>query len=65
MLDGDVMSPSGDTNSYKLVEEGDFVISLRTFQGGIEYSCYRGIISPAYTVIKNKSNYSAIHKRYR
>ena len=54
MLDGDVMSPSGDTKSYKLVEEGDFVISLRSFQGGIEYSSYRGIISPAYTVLKNK-----------
>ena len=54
MLDGDVMSPSGDTKSYKLVEEGDFVISLRSFQGGIEYSCYQGIISPAYTVLKNK-----------
>ncbi|KAF5427526.1 type I restriction enzyme, S subunit [Candidatus Methanomarinus sp.] len=54
MLNGDVMSPSGDTKSYKLVEEGDFVISLRSFQGGIEYSSYRGIISPAYTVIKNK-----------
>jgi len=64
MLDGDVMSPSGDTNSYKLVEEGDFVISLRTFQGGIEYSCYRGIISPAYTVIKNKIPICADFYRY-
>jgi len=54
MLDGDVMSPSGDTNSYKLVDVGDFVISLRSFQGGLEYSCYRGIVSPAYTVLKNK-----------
>jgi len=54
MLDGDVMSPGGDTNSYKLVEEGDFVISLRSFQGGLEYSCYRGMVSPAYTVLKNK-----------
>ena len=54
MLDGDVMSPSGDTKSYKLVEDGDFVISLRSFQGGIEYSSYQGIISPAYTVLKNQ-----------
>ena len=64
MLDGDVMSPSGDTNNYKLVKEGDFVISLRTFQGGIEYSCYRGIISPAYTVIKNKIPICADFYRY-
>lgn len=35
----------------KLVEIGDFVISLRSFQGGIEYAHHRGIISPAYTVL--------------
>ena len=39
-------------DTLKLVEEGDFVISLRSFQGGIEYSHCRGIISPAYTVLK-------------
>lgn len=53
-LEGRVMSPDGSTNGYKLVESGDFVISLRSFQGGIEYSEYRGIVSPAYTVLKNK-----------
>ncbi|MPZ20583.1 MAG: restriction endonuclease subunit S [Luteitalea sp.] len=30
---------------------GDFVISLRSFQGGIEYAREQGIISPAYTVL--------------
>ena len=35
----------------KLVREGDFVISLRSFQGGIEYARNQGIISPAYTVL--------------
>ena len=35
----------------KLVEVGDFVISLRSFQGGIELSYRRGIISPAYTIL--------------
>ncbi|WP_070137974.1 restriction endonuclease subunit S [Crocinitomix algicola] len=38
--------------NYKKVEIGDFVISLRSFQGGIEYSRYEGIVSPAYTVLK-------------
>ena len=37
---------------YKKVSQGDFVISLRSFQGGIEYSQYEGIVSPAYTVLK-------------
>lgn len=37
--------------NFKLVEPNDFVISLRSFQGGIEHSQHRGIISPAYTVL--------------
>lgn len=52
MLSGRVTMPSGETNSYKLVEPGNFIISLRSFQGGLEYSEYRGIVSPAYTVLK-------------
>lgn len=43
-----------DLHLLKLVKEGDFVISLRSFQGGIEYAYYQGIISPAYTVMKPK-----------
>lgn len=54
MLSGKVMSPQGSTASYKLIVKGDFVISLRSFQGGIEYSNYQGIISPAYTVLRPK-----------
>ncbi len=38
--------------SYKVVERGDFIISLRSFQGGIEYSEYRGICSPAYIILR-------------
>ena len=40
-----------DLHLLKLVRIGDFVISLRSFQGGIEYAYYQGIISPAYTVM--------------
>ena len=53
-LEGRVMSPDGTTSSYKLIKPGDFAISLRSFQGGIEYSNYQGIISPAYTVLRPK-----------
>lgn len=43
----------------KLVKEGDFVISLRSFEGGIEYAYYQGIISAAYTVLQpNSSSFS-------
>lgn len=39
-------------DTLKLVEKGDFVISLRSFQGGLEYAYDRGIISPAYTILQ-------------
>lgn len=52
MLQGRVTMPSGETGSFKLVEPGNFVISLRSFQGGLEHSSYRGLVSPAYTVLK-------------
>lgn len=35
----------------KLVRVGDFVIHLRSFQGGIEYAYDQGIISSAYTIL--------------
>lgn len=40
--------------SYKEVRKGDFIISLRSFQGGIEYSRYRGVCSPAYVILRRK-----------
>lgn len=39
-------------DTLKLVEIGDFVISLRSFQGGIELCYEKGIISPAYTILR-------------
>ena len=70
MLNSKVMSPEGSLSGYKLIDTGDFVISLRSFQGGIEYSNYRGILSPAYTVLKsimeiNKDFYKYFFKSYR
>lgn len=51
MLDTKTVLVSKDFHTLKLVEKGDFVISLRSFQGGIEYAYYKGIISPAYTIL--------------
>lgn len=39
---------------YKVVQVGDFIISLRSFQGGIEYSNYDGICSPAYIILRSE-----------
>lgn len=54
MLDIDIKYDKESTSNYKKVEKGNFVISLRSFQGGIEYSGYVGLISPAYTVLGSK-----------
>ena len=39
---------------YKRVLSGDFVVHLRSFQGGFAHSQYEGITSPAYTVFRAK-----------
>ena len=64
LLAGRVMSPEGSLNGYKLIRSGDFVISLRSFQGGFEYSKYEGLISPAYTILRNKIEISKDFYRY-
>lgn len=58
MCEENFVAPTTGIEGQKLVEPNDFVISLRSFQGGIEFSIYRGIISPAYTIIRLKSKYS-------
>ena len=42
--------------TYKRVLPGQFVIHLRSFQGGFAYSDIEGITSPAYTVITFKNH---------
>lgn len=50
-VDIDIKYDKGALVNYKKVCKGNFIISLRSFQGGIEYSEYTGLISPAYTVL--------------
>lgn len=52
-------------SNYKVVEVGDFIISLRSFQGGIEYSRVKGICSPAYIILrKREENISELYYKY-
>ena len=53
-IDYNVSVTDKSLESYKVVEIGDFIISLRSFQGGIEYSLYHGICSPAYIILRNR-----------
>ena len=49
-----VVVDAKNRDQLKLVKKGDFVISLRAFQGGIEIAHYQGIISAAYTILASK-----------
>lgn len=54
LIDYHVSVSDKSIESYKVVKVGDFIISLRSFQGGIEYSNYHGICSPAYVVLRRR-----------
>lgn len=58
MIDYQVVVTDKSVESYKVVQVGDFIISLRSFQGGIEYSRYQGICSPAYIILRKKRSTS-------
>ena len=55
----DIKYDEATLNNYKVVKPGQFVIHLRSFQGGFALSKLEGITSPAYTIIDfiNKENH--------
>lgn len=57
-----VLALAGTT--MKHVEVNDFVIHLRSFQGGIEWSGFAGKVSPAYTVLYPKIGADPAYFRY-
>ncbi|WP_448254661.1 restriction endonuclease subunit S [Ottowia oryzae] len=64
MIDYHVSVTEKSIESYKVVQVGDFIISLRSFQGGIEYSNYQGICSPAYVVLRRRGEGSDAYFRH-
>ena len=46
------------------VEPGDFIIHLRTFQGGLELSRTPGKVSPAYTVVTPRESVNPEYYKY-
>ena len=54
-----------DFTNFKLVKKYDFIISLRSFQGGFEMSEYdEGIITPAYSVLRSKTELNPYYYKY-
>ena len=42
------------------MEQGDFIIHLRSFEGGLEMANEDGIVSPAYTILRCKNPHSSL-----
>lgn len=64
-LEGVVKVAEGtDLREFKTVQVNDFVISLRSFQGGFELSKYAGVCSPAYQVFYAKSKCGFVYYKY-
>lgn len=53
-----------DTSNMKRVHADDFIIHLRSFQGGIERSRIDGKVSPAYTVLSPRPGVVADYYRW-
>lgn len=54
-LNLDIQFESSNINTYKIVREGDYIIHLRSFQGGFAFSDKLGVCSPAYTILRPNS----------
>lgn len=48
----DIKFEQGSIIGYKIVRKGDYVVHLRSFQGGFAFSEKAGICSPAYTILR-------------
>lgn len=53
-----------DLSTLKTMHKGDFCISLRSFQGGFEYSEYEGVVSPAYQIFYKKEDLVNTYYKY-
>mgnify|MGYP004641717483 CR=1 FL=1 len=51
-----ILYDNTNIKNYKRVHFGDFIIHLRSFEGGLEMANEQGIVSPAYTILRNKKN---------
>ena len=53
--DRNLLYDKANLTSYKLVRKDDFIVHLRTFEGGLEKANSDGIVSPAYHIFHGKN----------
>ena len=51
-VDRRISYDKANTNTYKRVEKNDFILHLRSFEGGLELANSEGVVSPAYTILR-------------
>ena len=51
-LEIDIKAEDKSVKTYKHVSPGDYVLHLRSFQGGLAFADIEGICSPAYTILR-------------
>jgi type I restriction enzyme S subunit len=54
----DIIYDRNSLANYKFVKKGDFIIHLRSFEGGLEVANQDGIVSPAYIILRPKIDVS-------
>ncbi|GFO86791.1 restriction endonuclease subunit S [Anaerostipes butyraticus] len=62
--DRNLMYDKANLSNYKLVREKDFIVHLRSFEGGLEMAKNTGIISPAYHTLHGKGTDSRFYYSY-
>lgn len=62
--DRKLMYNEANLSGYKLVRRGDFIVHLRSFEGGLEIATTTGIISPAYHTFHGENVNSDFYYAY-
>ena len=53
--DRNILYDKSGLKNYKLVNKGDFILHLRSFEGGLEVANSQGIVSPAYHIFHGEN----------
>lgn len=60
-----IVYSKANLKNYKAIQRDDFIIHLRSFEGGLECSRYDGISSPAYKILRcNSTILPSLYKYY-
>ncbi len=62
--DRNILYDKSNLKNYKAMRKDDFIIHLRSFEGGLECSNYDGISSPAYRILRPTRILPAAYRDY-